>query len=160
LGVEVVGGAAGGVVATLATVSVMNSSDVDRLNCRDGDVCDNRLIGTLAIAGCGLGSALAVYASGELLAGQGRFLPTLLSGVAMGGVAAGLYHAGIGEDAVVVIPIMVLPMVASIVAYEMSGALKDSPAPWLTTSRSAGVTWAPAVALTPQGGMLGLTGRF
>jgi len=157
--VEVLGGAGGGVVATLATLIVVNSSDVDRLNCR-GDVCDNRIIGALAIAGCGLGSTAAVYASGALMGGRGRLLPTLVSGLAMGGVAAGLYYAGVDDSAEVVIPLMALPMVSSIVAYEVSAAWGASPPRTLAASRAAGATWAPTLALTSRGGTLGLTGRF
>jgi hypothetical protein len=158
--VEVLGGAGGGVVATLATLIVVNSSDVDRLNCRNGDVCDNRAIGALAIAGCGLGSTAAVYASGELMGGQGRLLPTLVAGLAMGTVGAGLYYAGAEDSAEVVIPLMALPMVSSIVAYEVSAAWGTSQPRTLAASRSAGATWAPAIVLTPRGGTLGLTGRF
>jgi hypothetical protein len=157
--VEVLGGAGGGVVATLATLIVVNSSDVARLNCR-GDFCDGRLIGVLAIAGCGLGSTAAVYGSGELMGGQGRLLPTLVAGLAMGGVGAGLYYAGVGESAEVVIPIMALPMVASIVAYEVSAAWGSSPSHPPAASRPAGATWAPTIALTPRGGTVGLSGRF
>jgi len=157
--VEVLGGAGGGVVATLASLIVMNTLHVDRLSC-SGDFCDGRLMGVLAIAGCGLGSTAAVYASGELMGGQGRFLPTMLSGLAMGGVASGLYYAGVGESAEVVIPIMALPMISSIVAYEASAAWGSSQPRPLEASRSEAVTWAPALSLTPRGGTLGLTGRF
>lgn len=158
--VEVLGGAAGGFLATLATLIVANSSDVDRLNCRNGDVCDNRLLGALAIVGCGMGSTAAVYASGELMGGQGRLLPTLVTGLALGGAGAGLYYAGVGERAEVVIPIMALPMVSSIVAYELSGALRSSQSRSLAASPASGVTWAPSFTVSPKGGTFGLTGRF
>jgi len=159
LTVEVLGGAGGGVVATLASLIVMNTLHVDSLSCR-GDFCDGRLMGVLAIAGCGVGSTAAVYASGALMGGQGRFLPTMLSGLAMGGVASGLYYAGIGESAEVVIPIMALPMLSSIVAYEASAAWGSSQPRTLEAARAEAVTWAPALSLTPRGGTLGLTGRF
>lgn len=156
LSVEVLGGAAGGFLATLATLIVANSSDVDRLSCR-GDACDGRLLGALAIAGCGLGSTAAVYASGELMGGQGRLLPTLATGLALGGAGAGLYYAGVGERAEVVIPILALPMVSSILAYELSGAMSASPS---RESPAPGVTWAPSFTVSPKGGTFGLTGRF
>src|SRR3712207_2330421 len=49
LTLEVLGGAGGGVVATLARLVVINSSDVDGLICR-GDFCDGRPIGVVAFA--------------------------------------------------------------------------------------------------------------
>jgi hypothetical protein len=157
--VEVLGGAGGGFLATLATLIVANASDVDRLSCR-GDVCDGHLLGALAIAGCGLGSTAAVYASGELMGGQGRLLPTLLSGLALGGAGAGLYYAGVGESAEVVIPIMALPMVSSVIAYELSGALSVSRPHSLAEPSASGVTWAPSFTVSPKGSTFGLIGRF
>lgn len=158
--VEVLGGAGGGFLMTLATLIVANSSSVDRLNCRNGDVCDNRLLGTLAMVGCGVGSTVSVYASGELMGGQGRLLPTLISGLASGGAGAGLYYAGLAEDAESVIPLMVLPMVSSIVAYELSASLSQSPSHAAPVSPTPGVTWAPSFTVSPKGGTFGLVGRF
>jgi hypothetical protein len=92
--------------------------------------------------------------------GEGRFLPTLAAGVVMGAATAGAYYAGVSDSAEVVIPLMAVPMVTSIVAYELSAAMAPSRPSRLRASRPPGPRWAPAIALTPRGGWLGLIGRF
>lgn len=157
--VEALGGAAGGVGATFASVFVLTRIDAERWSC-SGDVCDGRAIGALAMLSCALGSTTGVYAAGELMGGGGRFLPTMVTGLVMGGATAGLFLAGIDESAEVIIPLMAVPMVSSLVAYEVSAAYLPSRPARFNASRSPALTWAPTIALTSKGGALGLTGRF
>ncbi|MCP3138484.1 hypothetical protein [Pyxidicoccus xibeiensis] len=124
-----------------------------------GDSCDGRGLVGGALVGWSLGAATGVYGGGALLDGRGRFLPTVGMGLLSGGVAAGLYVSRTADDELV--PLLIaLPLVTSIVTYEITSA-RTAPAPRpLADSRGTGAWWTPTVGVSERGGSLGLIGRF
>ncbi|WP_164006799.1 hypothetical protein [Pyxidicoccus trucidator] len=155
---ESLGGTLGGVGGGLAGLLAMLPLGDLAMGC-SGDACDGRPMVAGAVVGWSLGTAIGVYGSGALLGGRGRFLPTLGLGLLAGGASAALYMSrAVGDETV---PLMLLlPLVTSIVTYEVTAASGPPRAKTLAASRATGAWWTPTVGLSPSGGSLGLTGRF
>ncbi len=128
----------------------------DSVSCGIDDCNQGRRIAVgLGAVGLGLGAASGVYLAGSLMDARGRYLPTLLGGLAGAGLplAVSAITGADVESAPILVSFLALPVVGSILGYELSNPLSRR-----TASPSAGVL--PTVALTPDGGALGLVGRF
>ncbi|MFP2904531.1 hypothetical protein ACLESD_05640 [Pyxidicoccus sp. 3LFB2] len=147
------GGAGGGLVGLLSSLALGG------MCLGDGDVCDGRPLVAGALVGWSLGAAIGVYGSGALLDGRGRLLPTVGLGLLAGGASAALYMSDRVGDGIVPVLLM-LPLVTSIVAYEVSAASPPSQAKTLSASQATGAWWTPTVGVSSRGGSLGLSGRF
>ena len=156
--VESMGGTLGGVGGGLVGLLAMLPLGGAAMDC-SGDSCNARGLLAGAMVGWSLGAAIGVHGSGGLLAGRGRFLPTLGLGVLAGGASAGLYMAeAVGDEAVPLL--LLLPLVTSIITYEVSSAAGPSRSSTLAAARPPGAGWMPTVEVSSRGGSLGLTGRF
>jgi hypothetical protein len=124
-----------------------------------GDVCRGRAVGAMAIMGFAVAAAPSVYVSGRFMGGRGRFIPTAVSGLVAGGISAAAYMGG-ADSFELTLLLLGLPLVSSLVAYEVSAAQASPELRTLAKSRGSEPRWAPRVALLPGGGSLGLAGSF
>lgn len=158
--IEGMGGVAGGVVGTLGGLMVGVSTGAEEWDCRGGDVCTGRAMGGMAIMGFATTAAPSVYVSGRLMGGRGRFIPTVVSGMVAGGISATAYMGGADRSSEVTLLLMGFPLVASMVAYEVSAAWESPEPKTLAKPRESEPLWAPQVSLLPGGGSVGLAGSF
>ncbi len=152
--VGTLGGIGGGLAGALGSLGAGGLS----VGCVD--ICNGEPVVGGALVGWSLGTAVGVYGAGTYLDGRGRFLPTLGVGLLTGGAAAGLYMAEVFDDDSILPLFFGLPLVASIITYEVTSARTAPPPRSLAASRNTGAWWTPTVQVSPRGGALGLTGRF
>jgi hypothetical protein len=156
--VEGLGGAAGGVVGTLGGLLIGLSTGVGE-DCGD-DVCNGRPLGAMGILGFATTAAPSVYVSGRLMGGRGRFIPTVVSGMVAGGLSATAHMGGVDNSPEMTLLLLGFPLIASMVAYEVSAAWASPEPKTLAKSRGSEPLWAPQVTLLPGGGSVGLAGSF
>ena|GEM_PF-1232318 len=152
---ETLGGLGLGIAGTVPGAVLL--WEVFCLDCSDGTGAVLASLGLMAV-GMSVGSAGGVSLVGELMGGQGRFLPALAGstlGLLAGGLAAALLGAVFGEVAAL-LPLLTFPTVGALIAYERVHAEEVSRKQTL----AAGVEVAPLVRARPSGVVVGLVGRF
>ena len=112
---------------------------------------------TVVVVGTMLGAATGVYLSGTWMDGRGGALPTFAGALVGGAASTGLYAAGMGRDDPSTLFLLALPLAGAITAFEVSSALRP---PRPRAARLDGPHLVPTVGVTPDGGTLGLAGRF
>ncbi len=141
------GGVVGAVIAELATCGV--------------DECMNGLgyVGAAMVTGIALMAPLGVYAGGQLVDGEGQFLPTLGGSLLGGGVTAVTLAAMNNPITPAGVLVLVLsPLVGSIIGYEVSHFFVSRER---RSVAARGVQILPTAGVTSSGtGVLGLVGRF
>jgi hypothetical protein len=157
--VEGVGGIAGGVVGSLGGLLIGLSAGVGE-DCGIKEVCSGRPLGAMGILGFATTAAPSVYVSGKLMGGRGRFIPTVVSGMVAGGLSATAYMKASRDSPEMTLVLMGFPLVASMVAFEVSAAWASPEPKTIAKSRESEPVWAPQVTLLPGGGSVGLAGSF
>ena len=146
----VLAGAVGGGIVGLGGAELLGSQGNERENHRI----------SLSLLGGALGMAGTVYAGGAILGMEGSFLHTLLgAGVGLAiptiGLVAGLSEFRTLNQVTGVVALGMLGLACPIVAYELSHAAAEK-----AKARPKGPWVYPIAAASPNGGSLGLAGRF
>ncbi|MDX9719351.1 MAG: hypothetical protein RBU37_01295 [Myxococcota bacterium] len=117
-----------------------------------GDELASIFIG--GVAGLNVGYPMGVWASGELMGGQGAWwAPFLGSAVGSGlGILGSWMAQNTGSEVPLVMGIGAI-IAAPIIAYELSDSMAVEAAP-------SGLVLVPSLALSPDGMAVGLAGRF
>lgn len=131
---SLVGGLVGGGAGFLVTMA----------SCSDRGLCKEEPLVHGTVLGAGIGTSLGIALGGGAAGGNGS------GWAAAGGVALGIAALGIvartGQEQLV-LPLALVTPVLGVLGYEL-------------TDRAPGPQIAPGVTFTPEGGSLGLQGRF
>lgn len=120
--------------------------------------------GILEVAGLGflgvtVGATLGVYAGGSLMDGEGRLGMTLV-GAVLGALTGALLAvpAAFVVDEGWIVPVLALPVVGAIIAYESTHAREQERRAAVAGTR---ITMVPVISVRPSGGLVaGLAGCF
>lgn len=156
VGLEVVGGAAGGFVGGGAGFLLGLALGATTVGCTDEACLVTALVGGLA--GLGLGVPAGTYLGAALLDGRGTFAAAIGGSIlGWGGTLLGLLATGSSSDALSV-ALLMLPVAGASVAYEISHANHFPQA--LPATAAASPRVVPLAGFTPSGPRLGLAGIF
>lgn len=150
-----VGGMGLGIGAALALGGLFSASG-------DCDATCGLVAAVLALPAVAIGIPLGVYVAGELIDGEGRFLPAF--GGMLAGVGGALLLALTGSSLVTTLAVLTFPIAGAVIGYELSRP--DAPPMqeedgYGDEYSSTGFQVVPVLGVTPGGGFVGgLSGRF
>lgn len=146
------GGLLGGGVVGFAVAQAVTCGVDD---CMDG----LGYVGAAMVAGIAITAPLGVYFGGNMVGGEGLFLPALAGSLVSGGMTAlALASMSRSISPAGVLVLAVSPLVGSIIGYEVSHVFVNRSR---RSEAAKGVQVLPTAGVTPSGaGVLGLAGRF